>query len=312
MAVVKVKSPAKIKNPSGKQRRSVGKVLNLAATYGMGGATAGSRLGKSAKEGQELLDNFFKGFPKVKEAIEYSKAFLREHGYVEDFVGRRRHLPEIFLPPYEASYKDKQAVIEKTFNPILGCQDRPLVDAKIKSYLDRAAQTRGNKEFDELARAAYKDGIILSANTGRIAKAQRQCFNARIQGSAASLTKLAMIDIFNDERLQELDAHLVISVHDEVLVECPALYADQVEVRLPQIMVDAAAAYDDVPQACDPYQVYHWYEEEYTAGIVQKYSKMTKAGMSKQQAIQNICQHYPELTYQQVDVAITTGNNIEF
>jgi hypothetical protein len=35
-----------------------------------------------------------------------------------------------------------------------------------------------------------------------------------------------MIDIFNDERLQELDAHLVISVHDEVLVECPALYAD--------------------------------------------------------------------------------------
>jgi hypothetical protein len=32
----------------------------------MGGSTAGARLGKSAKEGQELLDNFFKGFPKVK------------------------------------------------------------------------------------------------------------------------------------------------------------------------------------------------------------------------------------------------------
>ena len=68
-AKITVKSPAKIKNPAGKDRRSVGKVLNLqvAATYGMSAKTAGARLGKSAKEGQELLDNFFKGFPNIAE-----------------------------------------------------------------------------------------------------------------------------------------------------------------------------------------------------------------------------------------------------
>ena len=67
-------------NKAGKERRSVGKVLNLAATYGMSGATAGARLGKTKAEGEELLKNFFEGFPGVKNAIDQSKAFLKKTG----------------------------------------------------------------------------------------------------------------------------------------------------------------------------------------------------------------------------------------
>lgn len=60
-------------NVQGKTRRKTGKVLNLASTYGMGPAAAGEKLGfegkEAAEKGQELLDNFFKGFPTIKKAI---------------------------------------------------------------------------------------------------------------------------------------------------------------------------------------------------------------------------------------------------
>ena len=76
-ATIKVKSPAKILNKAGKERRSVGKVLNLAATYGMSGKTAGIRLGyegdEAREKGEELLNNFFTGFSGVKKAIDDSR-----------------------------------------------------------------------------------------------------------------------------------------------------------------------------------------------------------------------------------------------
>ncbi|MBP5468253.1 MAG: hypothetical protein J6Z11_03315, partial [Candidatus Riflebacteria bacterium] len=162
------------KNPAGKDRRSVGKVLLLASTYGMSGATAGARLNKTKEEGQQLLDNFFAGFPKVKETIEWSKQFLKKNGYVEDFVGRRRHLPDYYLKPYEAKYRDPEKMLSMTFNPFFGCNDREPMDKVLQSYVDQAFKTRGNKEFTKLQAEANKKGIILTANTGRIAQAERQ------------------------------------------------------------------------------------------------------------------------------------------
>ena len=137
----------------------------------MGPSTLAKRINKTNQEAQEIFDNFFKSFPKVEELINSSKEFLRTHGYVEDWAGRRRHLTDYFLNPYEASYVNSEKLIEQTFNPILGCESRPLVDDKLTSWITRAKATRNNKEFDELAKLAAKEGIILSANTGRIAQA---------------------------------------------------------------------------------------------------------------------------------------------
>ena len=275
--------------------------MNLASTYGMSGATAGARMGKSKEEGQQLLDNFFNGFSKVKQEIDDSKLFLKQHGYVEDFVGRRRHLPDYFLPPYEARYKDPEKTLNMTFNPFLGCKDRPATDKTLQSYIDQAFKTRGNKEFTKLQAEANKKGIILTANTGRIAQTERQCFNARIQGSAASLTKIAMVDIFNDKELKHCHANLIASVHDEVLVECPEFYADEVEKRLPQVMIDAAKPYTNIPQKCDPYNLYRWYADEQAAALVDECKKLEdgdeKKGikpMSLEEAKKITCKNHPE------------------
>jgi len=313
---------------AGKERRASAKTMLLAATYGMSGKTAGERMGKTgkegAKEGQELLDNFFNQFPRVREEIEASKASLKKVGYVEDWAGRRRHLPEINLEPYSFELKENKS--EDNFNPFLVCKNRvtdsdPLI-AKWRGIMEEAiaksqdAQRRrcledgrewtpndevSNQKYTDLAKLAEKDGVIITANTGRRAQAERQCFNARIQGGAASLTKLAMINIDRDPILNEMDAHLVITVHDEVLVECPALYADAVEQRLPQVMIDTAKPYINVPMKCDPYNVSHWYEDEAAVAIREEFKKLEKGdpdhgvpALSRDEALAKVYAKHPE------------------
>ena len=57
-----------------------------------------------------------------------------------------------------------------------------------------------------------KNFILRSAN-------ERAAINTPIQGSAADVIKLAMIDISRDKELQHY-ARLVIQVHDELVFEC--------------------------------------------------------------------------------------------
>ncbi len=300
-------------NKAGKERRSVAKMVLLALTYGMGPSTLAKRINKTNQEAQEIFDNFFKSFPKVEELIKSSKEFLRTHGYVEDWAGRRRHLTDYFLMPYEATYKDEETIIAKTFNPILGCENRPLMDDKLASWITRAKATRNNKDFDQLAQLALKeDGVILSANTGRIAQAERQCLNARIQGSAASLTKLAMIQIHNSQELKDLNAKLVMTIHDEVMLECPALYADQASEILPRIMIDAAAPYIDVPMKCDPAIESRWYTSEYAVAVQEEFKKLTKAGLERDAAFEKLYDKHPELPQEAIYKTITEGIDLEF
>ena len=169
-------------NPDGKARRSIGKVIVLASNYGMAGAGAGALMGKTAKEGTEILEKYFKMFPGVDNAIAQAKSALKKTGYVEGLYGRRRRLPDINLKPYEATYKDATKVEKETFNPFIECQDRQFVDPLLNSYITRANSCRSNKDYEALAKEAALKGVILQANTGRIAQAERQCFNAQIQG----------------------------------------------------------------------------------------------------------------------------------
>jgi DNA polymerase I-like protein with 3'-5' exonuclease and polymerase domains len=299
-------------NKEGKERRSVAKMVLLALTYGMGPSTLAKRINKTNQEAQEIFDNFFKSFPKVEELINSSKEFLRANGYVEDWAGRRRHLTDYFLNPYEASYADPEALIAKTFNPILGCENRPLIDDKLTTWVTRARATRNNKDFEALAKDAAKEGIILTANTGRIAQAERQCLNARIQGSAASLTKLAMIQIHNSPELKEIDAKLVMTIHDEVMLECPALYAEQASEILPRIMIDAAAPYIDVPMKCDPAVESRWYTGEYAVAVQSEFKKLTDKGLDREAAFAELYKKHPELPEEAVYKTITEGIDLEF
>ena len=297
----------------------------------MSAKTAGARMGKSAEEGQELMDNFFGQFPDVKKLIDASKEMLFEKGYVEDWAGRRRHLPDFSLPAYEIKIVKKPSAAD--FNPFLGCENKPAVPRERVAYWEgrvresvKASQRfqkdkdpnykendeMSNMAYEKLAKEALTEGILISANTGRRAQAERQCLNARIQGGAASLTKLAMVNVDNDPELRELDAHLVITVHDEVLVECPMAYAEKVEKRLPQVMIDTAKPFINVPMACDPYAERQWYVGEYSASIQAEFKKLTdEKGLEKEAALERVTANHPEMFPEALRETIETGEEID-
>lgn len=290
-------------NLDGKHRRKISKLVLLALTYGMSASTLAQRINSTKEEAQSILDDFFSSFPKVKELIEKSQANLRKNGYVEDWAGRRRHLPDIYLAPYEVSLTKKEE--SEIFNPILGCQNKTIIDSRIVKWqqiiqdkLKEAtrrfkAKELSNKVYEQLVKDALKDGVIIKANTARIAQAERQCLNARIQGGAASLTKLAMINVSNDKILKECKARILISVHDELLVEAPVLYSSEVEKRLPQVMIETAAKYIDVPMSCDPYCVSNWYADTYSNVLQSEFE-----GLSKEDhftALNKMIKEHPEI-----------------
>jgi DNA polymerase-1 len=77
---------------------------------------------------------------------------------------------------------------------------------------------------------------ILSQNNQLRSQARRQAINARIQGSAADIIKLAMIAVENDSALRSLEARLLLQIHDELVLEAPAANAEAAGKRLAELM----------------------------------------------------------------------------
>ena len=189
--------------------------------YQMGPHSIATSLNMSLEEAQKIIDDFYAGFPKVKDWISKTQEDCKKLGYVEDFWGRRRRLPDILLPKYQV--EDKSQKSNAKFNPILGCLGKYKVEdnSKISMYKDLLRNAKGKRDIDSIKSKAIGDNIEIKDNSYFVAQAERQCVNARIQGGAATLTKLAMIKIHNDEVLKKLGFRLSIAVHDELIGECP-------------------------------------------------------------------------------------------
>ena len=84
--------------------------------------------------------------------------------------------------------------------------------------------------------------------------------NSRVQGSAADLTKLAMIELYNNQELKDLGFKMLIPIHDEILAECPRENAKRCGELMEKMMIDAARDLI-VPISCDAEYTEHWYGE---------------------------------------------------
>lgn len=277
-------------NPEGAKRRSIAKTILLGIMYGRGCASIAEQIDCTPQEAQKIIDTFYSSFPQVKEWVTNTEKDAKVTGYVEDYWGRRRRLPDLLKPKYSITVKGEDNTLSPDFNPLLGARGlvKNLHPSKFQKWQDALSKMKGRKDYEKIKMDAAKEDVTIVDNGAFIAQAERQCVNARIQGSAATLTKLAMIEVFNDDILKHLGFKLLIAVHDELIGECPIENADAVADRLCERMVYAAKKNGvDVPMKCDPEIEDHWYSNNLAANLKKDYKKKCEK-MDPEKAYQEV------------------------
>ena len=258
--------------PDGKHRRTSVKSLLLGLMYGRGTKSIAEQLNCSFEEANDIKNGFFNEFPKVEQWMSNTQVEAKQRGYVEDIWGRRRRLPDLLREKYEVTYKNSVT----TFNPLIGGTGKynPNNEGIINTYKTKLNNAKYKSEIDNIKKEASQIGISIKDNSGFIAQAERQCVNARIQGGAASMSKRAMINVYNNEELRELGFKLLIAVHDELIGECPIENAERVKELLSQEMIDSALPEVKVPMKCDTDSFPAWYYDVYQAEIKKEFDTL--------------------------------------
>jgi DNA polymerase I len=77
------------------EMRRKAKMVNYGIAYGISAFGLAQRLGIPRKEGAAIIEQYFKQFPGIRQYMDDTIAFAREHGYVETVTGRRRYIRDI-------------------------------------------------------------------------------------------------------------------------------------------------------------------------------------------------------------------------
>jgi DNA polymerase I len=79
--------------PSDVRRRA--KAINFGIIYGISAFGLANQLGIGRDEAAAYIKKYFERFPGIRDYMEDTKAFCRQHGYVTTLFGRKMHYPEI-------------------------------------------------------------------------------------------------------------------------------------------------------------------------------------------------------------------------
>lgn len=263
--------------------------------YGRGVASIAEQIGGTIEEAQSIIDGFYNAYPKVKLWMDKTLEDARKTGYVEDYWGKRRRLNDILLPHYEL--KDLNESKNANFNPFLICENRVLKSNLITKYNKKLNAVRNRKQYELIKEEALKEGIEIHDNGGFISQAERQCVNARIQGSAATMTKLAMLKLYRDQELKDLGFSLLIGVHDELIGECPEENVDKVAELLTNDMKTVVDGVFDVPFQCDADLSFNWYWNSYKSVVLKEFLDFSKKNNNNYKlAFDYIAKNHVELT----------------
>lgn len=233
------------KNAEGDRRRSEMKTVVLGIMYGRGEGSIAEQLGISKNEASNIITDFFTAFPKVEQWVNSTVEHAFSEGYVQTVYGRKRRLPDMRLQKYEFKTKDGG-----------------IVPAQIQRDYTKKLNRAYYNDKKQIINDARRYGIIIKDNTGFIAHARRQAVNSVIQGSAADVTKKAMLDISRSERLKELGYEMLITVHDEVIGTGPIENADKIGEEISRVMINAPTDRVSVPMKVDVEKMVRWAGEE--------------------------------------------------
>lgn len=139
----------------------------------------------------------------------------------------------------------------------------------IADYLDKYPKVNGFMEstVDNAAREGFVTTMfgrkrripeLLSSNKMMQAAGKRIAMNTPVQGTAADLIKIAMINVYRRLKAEKLDAKLILQVHDELILEADASCAERASAILKEEMQNVYEM--KVPLSVDVHTGDSWYE----------------------------------------------------
>jgi len=158
-----------------REQRSNAKTVNFGIIYGVSAFGLSNQTDLSRAEAKELIDTYYKTYPKLKSYMGEQVNFARDNGYVQTVLGRRRYLKDI----------------------------------------------NGS------------NAIVRGA-------AERNAVNAPIQGSAADIIKIAMINIHKKLAEGNYKSKMLLQVHDELVFD---IYKPELEELQKMIKSEMEQAY---------------------------------------------------------------------
>ena len=131
--------------------------------------------------------------------------------------------------------------------------------SSVKSYLDSLKEFCEKTGYSETLygrRRYIKD--INSTNRQMKSMAERMAINSPIQGTAADIIKIAMINIDKELSKRELKSKMILQVHDELIFEVPQDEVKEMESLVKELMEGVAEL--KVPLKVDMGTADNWYD----------------------------------------------------
>lgn len=252
----------------GKARRTQAKSIVLGVSYGRSIPSIAEQLfgsddtmsdDEKTKEAQKVYDSVMAAFPNLRQLMISAQATATQKGYVETILGRRRHIPDMMLPPF--AFEPMAGYVNPDIDPLdpSTLHNKEVIPARIVDALTKEYSSfRYNGQRYRRNKELYEEHIKVIDNRSKINDASRECVNSIIQGSASELTKMAIISLINNKDWQRFGGRFLVPVHDELIAEVPAEYAEEAGKVLTDCMVNAGSF---LPFAinCDLEITYRWY-----------------------------------------------------
>lgn len=152
-------------------------------------------------------------------------------------------------------------------------RDLSISKKEAKEYIDEYFNTYKTLKnyLDNLVKSAKENGYtktiygrrrpvpeLSSGNFMQRQFGERIAMNSPLQGTAADIIKIAMINVYKRLKNERLESRLILQIHDELLIETKIGEEEQVRKILSEEMVNAATL--RVPLAIDIHSGKDWYE----------------------------------------------------
>lgn len=202
------------------------------------------------------------------------------HAFLNDEDVHKQAASKVLGIPIEEVTKEQRSSAKAVnFGIVYGISDFGLSEQlgisrkEAKSYIEQYLEKySGIKKFmDDIVEEAKQKGYVetlfhrrryipeLSSNNYMVRQfGARAAMNTPIQGTAADIMKIAMINVFNKLKEKKLDADLVLQVHDELILECKIEQKEEVAKLLKENMENAISML--VPLKVETSEASNWYE----------------------------------------------------